>query len=324
MTNAAIHRLDKLTSGLLVMAKSMELTAKYQAEMKKNNVHKKYIARVSGKFEQGTFTIDKPLFCANPKQSRHAVALTPEELAKSKPASTTFTVIWYDDASDTSLLYCYPITGRTHQIRVHLQSVGHSIINDVNYGGRRVGNIWLDKLRDDGVITLGKRRKTSWSLNCGKELIDDNGLVIGEESKKVIVEQVQGNSIEQISVPTDIKKDLQKRSNESEKKESKTSPKELESAICEDVKQAQQCQGQSAKAANGEKQELKTEEGFDEDEDMRMFFNYGDDHNLPYTPFSEDRIMEIWLHSFEYSILGKTITTKEPYWTEKSIIHQAK
>lgn len=57
-----------------------------------------------------------------------------------KDSKTLFKKIWYDEATDSTLLECYPITGRTHQIRVHLQYLGHPILNDVGYGGRFVGN----------------------------------------------------------------------------------------------------------------------------------------------------------------------------------------
>lgn len=72
-----------------------------------------------------------------------------EELGKKeqpKDSQTRFVKVWYDPDSDSSLLECYPITGRTHQIRVHLQHLGHSILNDVVYGGRFVGNCIIDKI----------------------------------------------------------------------------------------------------------------------------------------------------------------------------------
>ena len=65
-----------------------------------------------------------------------------------KPSVTLFSKVFYDSDSDTTLLKCFPKTGRTHQIRVHLDSVGHSIINDVNYNGRRVGNSCFLRFRD--------------------------------------------------------------------------------------------------------------------------------------------------------------------------------
>lgn len=57
---------------------------------------------------------------------------------------THFRRVFYDKESDSSLLECYPISGRTHQIRVHLQFLGYPILNDVIYGGRFVGNNIID------------------------------------------------------------------------------------------------------------------------------------------------------------------------------------
>jgi hypothetical protein len=303
----AIHRLDKLTSGLLVMGKGEKMVAKYQAEMKANNVHKKYIARVSGKPKEGTFTIDSPLFCSDQKHSRHSVAITPEDIAKAKPASTTFTVIWYDEQSDTSLLHCYPLTGRTHQIRVHLQSAGHSIVNDVNYGGQRVGNVRLHHVRDESIATLGKREPLSWNKTPGA-LIDDNGFPLhplqdGQPQKIKKVEAEAG-----VQVGPGDGKEAKTETCDGAKKEEKNL-KDGKEEITE------------AKPYEKNKKE-KQENAYDDDEEeMRMFSNYGDDNDLTYTPFSEDRIMEIWLHSFEYTILGKTVQTSMPYWAEPSVLH---
>ena len=74
-----------------------------------------------------------------------------EDLLKNqqlKESTTKFVKVWYDEESDSSLLKCSPVTGRTHQIRVHLKHLGHSILNDVVYGGRFVGNCSIDKMKN--------------------------------------------------------------------------------------------------------------------------------------------------------------------------------
>ena len=290
----AIHRLDKLTSGLLVMAKGQKNTVKYQTEMKLNNVHKKYLARVAGKPKEDKFVVDRPMFCASAKHSRHAIAVTDEEVQQAKSALTRFEVLWYDEPSDTSLLACFPLTGRTHQIRVHLQSVGHSIINDVNYGGRRVGNKRLELLRDlypeewSAVESVHKPR----SKLEDKRDLDENGCLLPEE------------------VPPPLKKLIVQ-------PEGKPEPAETLAQSSDQAKAPQQ----DPQPAETQAEAAPEPPAPEDEEDEKMFFNYGDNNAMPYTPFNEERMMEIWLHSSEYNILGKSLKSKDPYWVQKEILH---
>lgn len=303
------------------MAKGTLNTTKYQEEMRKNNVHKTYLARVSGKFKEESFEIDAPLFCVSEKQGKHGVALLPEEVEKSKPSFTKFEVIWYDEISDTSLVKCMPLTGRTHQIRLHLQHIGHSIINDVNYGGRRVGNKRLDLIRgmypqewEETRRVLGKRSLDNGSN--GKDYgegLDDNGLEIEEKGgenkgKKVLIvaspSRLTGGEIAVKPLETEIKEG--------------TTSIELSKENVEGVMEADLPE----LPTDLKKASLKAIINDDEDDmEMKMFFNYGDGDELAYTPFNEERMMEIWLHSSQYTILGKTLKTKDPYWTKKDILH---
>lgn len=125
---------------MVITAKGLKNTTKYLEEMKTNNVHKMYLARVFGDFKEEFLEVDFPIYCSSRKNSKHAVAVTPEQIKESKTAKTGFQKLWYDPETNTSLLKCLPETGRTHQIRVHLQFLGHPIINDINYGGKVIGN----------------------------------------------------------------------------------------------------------------------------------------------------------------------------------------
>lgn len=291
--HAAIHRLDKLTSGLLVMAKGQKNTVKYQDEMKRNNVHKKYLARVGGKLKEDKFEVNRPMFCASAKHSKHAIAVTEEEVKQAKNALTRFEVIWYDEPSDTSLVACYPETGRTHQIRVHLQSVGHSIINDVNYGGRRIGNKRLELLRDlypEEWNAVQSVHKAQSKLQDKRDL-DENGCLLPEEvpapQKKLIVQP-----------------------------EKKSEPAETLAHTSDQCKAAQEPQ-----TAEKKPEAAPEPAALEDEDDEKMFFNYGDNNAMPYTPFNEERMMEIWLHSSEYKILGKSLKSNDPYWVRKEVLH---
>merc|ERR1712062_213891 len=77
----------------------------------------------------GLITVHQPLRCVDHKTGQQEIH------PDGKEAETSFKFISYDDESDSSLVECYPKTGRTHQIRLHLQYLGHPIVNDVCYGG---------------------------------------------------------------------------------------------------------------------------------------------------------------------------------------------
>jgi 23S rRNA-/tRNA-specific pseudouridylate synthase len=78
------------------------------------------------------FFVEKPIY--QPKSS-YVTTVAPDAKTKSKSAVTKFEFLFYCSKSNTSVLKCFPLTGRTHQIRVHLQSIGHPIANDSKYGG---------------------------------------------------------------------------------------------------------------------------------------------------------------------------------------------
>jgi 23S rRNA pseudouridine1911/1915/1917 synthase len=121
-----VHRLDRNTSGLLIIAKNNK-THEYLAEqIKERNFVKKYIAIVKGNVSEDSFTINKPI-------GRHLTQPHKQAIREDGKESITLVKV-LDRFSDASLVELTLVTGRTHQIRVHLSSIGHPIYNDTLYG----------------------------------------------------------------------------------------------------------------------------------------------------------------------------------------------
>lgn len=122
-----VHRIDKDTSGLLVVAKNDEIHDKLSEMIKNKKVERKYIALVDGVINHETGTIDAPL--GRDINNRQKMMVTD---LNSKDAVTHFRVL--KRYKDKTLIECKLETGRTHQIRVHMNYIGYPIVNDPVYG----------------------------------------------------------------------------------------------------------------------------------------------------------------------------------------------
>jgi 23S rRNA pseudouridine1911/1915/1917 synthase len=129
-----VHRLDKNTSGLIVVAKHDVALRGVQRQFKQRSVRKVYLALVEGHIQPSEALIDAPIG-RDPRQRKRMAVIPPNRSARARPAQTSYKLV--DRYGDFSLVACYPLTGRTHQIRVHLAFAGFPIVGDAIYGRRK-------------------------------------------------------------------------------------------------------------------------------------------------------------------------------------------
>jgi len=127
-----VHRLDKGTSGLLLVARSQPAYQALVAMLAGRRVERRYRALVWGALDSPTGMVDAPVGRSARDRTRMAVTLT------GKDARTRYEVVGgFTDPVTVTELRCKLETGRTHQIRVHMASIGHPVVGDPRYGGRR-------------------------------------------------------------------------------------------------------------------------------------------------------------------------------------------
>lgn len=213
------NRLDRLTSGVMFIGKHAKAAEELSLQISARTVRKEYVARVKGEFPDGEVVCDMPILQISPKLGLNRVR------ANGKAARTVFKKLAYypptcspEEAGSSqgiedsetenkktgySIVRCLPVTGRTHQLRVHLQFLGHPIANDPIYSNRRV---WGDRLgandedaskdTDEDIITRLSR--------MGKEEVADavayHDEMVDEYNKKK-AEKMSGELCEVCQTP---------------------------------------------------------------------------------------------------------------------------
>ena len=133
-----VHRLDMATSGLIIFARGIVIQSHLSRSFRERLVVKRYVAVVAGKLEPPTGEINLPLASDWPNRPKQKV-----DAAIGKPSLTRYQLLTYDACTNTSRVELEPLTGRTHQLRVHMAATGHTIVGDILYGGHTAKRLML-------------------------------------------------------------------------------------------------------------------------------------------------------------------------------------
>lgn len=127
-TALAVHRLDMATSGLMVVPLTKKAHRLFGEMFASRQVEKRYIAVVDGLLTPDAGEVDKPLICDWPNRPKQMV-----DYDSGKPSLTRFKVLLRDNNANITRVSLEPVTGRSHQLRVHMLSLGHAILGDNLY-----------------------------------------------------------------------------------------------------------------------------------------------------------------------------------------------
>ncbi|XP_018420860.1 PREDICTED: RNA pseudouridylate synthase domain-containing protein 2 [Nanorana parkeri] len=186
-----IHRLDRMTSGVLMFAKTLEVSKKMDELVRGRLVEKQYVCRVTGEFPEEMITCEEPILVVSYKIGVCRVD------PKGKPCKTVFERLSYN--GKTSVVKCFPYTGRTHQIRVHLQYLGHPIVNDPVYnteawGTNRGKRGEINKTNEELLQSLIEEHTAKQSLDI---------LDITEEDLPIAMKKKESEGCEQCPVSSE-------------------------------------------------------------------------------------------------------------------------
>ncbi|MFW5818957.1 MAG: dephospho-CoA kinase [Desulfovermiculus sp.] len=152
-----VHRLDKDTSGLLLVALNEEIRSALSRSLAAREVEKEYLALVYGSPEQAESWIDLPMG----RDEQHRTRMAVQE-GQGRPAQTWYRVLHVFEHIPCSLVHIRIVTGRTHQIRVHLAHMGHAVLGDRTYGPQQTA--LLERSRPDLSKMVTRQMLHAWRL----------------------------------------------------------------------------------------------------------------------------------------------------------------
>lgn len=134
----SVHRLDQVTSGIVLYARGKAVQRFWNRQFALRRVHKTYIAVVQGLVSEDAGSVRLPLRCDWENRPLQIV-----DRVQGKPALTHWRVLHRDTAAHCTRMELMPVTGRSHQLRVHMQQLGHPIVGDEMYGAQPAQRVLL-------------------------------------------------------------------------------------------------------------------------------------------------------------------------------------
>lgn len=189
------HRTDRVTSGLTICCTNATVARIVQKSMCGHMVQKLYLARVHGRFLSSTddissdivakfasdysnliyvdrtrsFLVDAPVETTDPANGIRSITM------RGKEAKSMFRLLSYDPEWNVSVISCFPLTGRSHQLRVHLEFLGFPIVNDILYGGKALEGP-NSMANDTAILSLIESTKTPEAERKGPHIPDNDVL----------------------------------------------------------------------------------------------------------------------------------------------------
>ncbi len=171
-----VHRIDKETSGLLLIAKNPQVFSALQLQFKERLVKKTYWAIVHGKLVPETGEIRAPVGRLPWNPQHFGIVPAGREAVTGYKVLSSWLRVCQNDKEELSLVELYPQTGRTHQIRVHLKYVAHPIVGDYLYAGRKTGRDdrkWAPRVMLHAAEISFRHPVTSQKLELASPMPDD-------------------------------------------------------------------------------------------------------------------------------------------------------
>lgn len=192
------HRIDMETSGLFLASSNKESETKLKGLFQNREIQKSYLAWVNGEFKN-SIVVDMPIKTRTKDctiKTKHKVLID----SSGKSAKTSFKPLLYNKELNATLVECFPYTGRTHQIRIHLFHVKHSIIGDPLYGSSyQAADIYLngDMSKEEREIETGASRLL---LHAHKLIFNYNN------NKYILYSKVDFYKMQKLIITKDIRK----------------------------------------------------------------------------------------------------------------------